>query len=276
MRVDARGLTFEVTAGGPADGVPVLLLHGFPQHRGEWDDVVPALHAAGLRTYALDQRGYSPGARPTEVSDYRIPELVADVVAVLDALGVDAVHLVGHDWGAIVAWAVAAGHPDRVRTLTAVSVPHPAAMAYALANDAQQKARSSYITLFRKPGTAERVLLAWNAAALRRMLGGVGDAPRVDRYAAPMRAPGALTAALNWYRAMSRADLAGVGPVAVPTTYVWSDRDVAIGRSAADACAANVTGAYRFVRLTGVSHWIPDTAPGPLAEAILARAAGTA
>ncbi|MFF0155285.1 alpha/beta fold hydrolase [Micromonospora sp. NPDC005203] len=276
MRVDARGLTFEVTAGGPSDGVPVLLLHGFPQHSGEWDDVVPALHAAGLRTYALDQRGYSPGARPTAVADYRIPELVADVVAVLDALGLDAVHLVGHDWGAIVAWAVAAGHPDRVRTLTAVSVPHPAAMAYALSNDGQQKARSSYITLFRKPGTAERVLLAWHATALRKMLGGVGDAPRVDRYVAPMREPGALTAALNWYRAMSRADLAGVGPVAVPTTYVWSDRDVAIGHTAAEACAANVTGTYRFVRLPGVSHWIPDTAPGPLAEVILARAGGTA
>ncbi|WP_433126456.1 alpha/beta fold hydrolase [Micromonospora sp. CA-240977] len=276
MRVDARGLTFEVTAGGPSDGVPVLLLHGFPQHSGEWDDVVPALHAAGLRTYALDQRGYSPGARPTAVADYRIPELVADVVAVLDALGLDAVHLVGHDWGAIVAWAVAAGHPDRVRTLTAVSVPHPAAMAYALTNDGQQKARSSYITLFRKPGTAERVLLAWHATALRKMLGGVGDGPRVDRYAAPMREPGMLTAALNWYRAMSRADLAGVGPVAVPTTYVWSDRDVAIGRTAAEACAANVTGAYRFVQLAGVSHWIPDTAPGPLADAILARAGGTA
>ncbi|MGC4814870.1 alpha/beta fold hydrolase [Micromonospora sp. DT228] len=276
MRVDARGLTFEVTADGPSDGVPVLLLHGFPQHSGEWDDVVPALHAAGLRTYALDQRGYSPGARPTAVADYRIPELVADVVAVLDALGLDAVHLVGHDWGAIVAWAVAAGHPDRVRTLTAVSVPHPAAMAYALANDGQQKARSSYITLFRKPGTAERVLLAWHATALRKMLGGVGDGPRVDRYADPMREPGALTAALNWYRAMSRADLAGVGPVGVPTTYVWSDGDVAIGRTAAEACAPNVTGAYRFVRLPGVSHWIPDTAPGPLAEAILARADGTA
>ncbi|MEU8181497.1 alpha/beta fold hydrolase [Micromonospora sp. NPDC049047] len=276
MRVDARGLTFEVTAGGPSDGVPVLLLHGFPQHSGEWDDVAPALHAAGLRTYALDQRGYSPGARPTAVADYRIPELVADVVAVLDALGLDAVHLVGHDWGAIVAWAVAAGRPDRVRTLIAVSVPHPAAMAYALRNDAQQKARSSYITLFRKPGTAEKVLLAWHAAALRKLLGGVGDGPRVDRYAAPMREPGALTAALNWYRAMSRADLAGVGPVTVPTTYVWSDRDVAIGRTAAEACAANVTGDYRFVQLAGVSHWIPDAAPGPLAEAVLARVSATA
>ncbi|MBM0278382.1 alpha/beta fold hydrolase [Micromonospora tarensis] len=276
MRVDARGFTFEVTVSGPPDGVPVLLLHGFPQHSGEWDDVVPALHAGGLRTYALDQRGYSPGARPTAVADYRIPELVADAVAVLDALGLDTVHLVGHDWGAIVAWAVAARHPERVHTLTAVSVPHPAAMAHALSTDSQQKARSSYITLFRKPDKAEKVLLAWHAIALRKLLGGVGDAARVNRYADPMCEPGALTAALNWYRAMSRADLAGVGPVGVPTTYVWSDRDVAIGRTAAEACAANVTGDYRFVSLPGVSHWIPDAAPGPLAEAILARTAGTA
>ncbi|MER7460230.1 alpha/beta fold hydrolase [Micromonospora sp. NPDC126480] len=273
MRIDARGLTFDVHA-GPEGGPAVLLLHGFPQHSGEWGDVTPALHAAGLRTYALDQRGYSPGARPAAVEAYRLAELVADAVAVLDALGVDAAHVVGHDWGAVVGWALAAGHPDRVRTLTAVSVPHPAAMAHALANDPQQKARSAYMLLFRQPGKAETVLLALKAAGLRRMLSGVGDADRVAAYAEPMRAPGALTAALNWYRAMSRTDLAAVGPVAVPTTYVWSDRDIAIGRTAAEACAAQVSGDYRFVELAGVSHWIPDAAPAPLAEAILVRAGG--
>ncbi|NES29124.1 alpha/beta fold hydrolase [Micromonospora terminaliae] len=271
MRVEARGLTFEVRTGGPEGGEPVLLLHGFPQHSGEWDEVAPALHAAGLRTYALDQRGYSPGARPAEAGAYRIPELVADAAAVLDALGVTAAHLVGHDWGAIVAWGLAAAHPERVRTLTAVSVPHPAAMGHALATDPRQKARSSYIALFRKPGKAEKVLLAFRAATLRRMLSGVGDAGRVARYADPMREPGALTAALNWYRAMTGADMKAVGPVGVPTTFVWSDGDVAIGRTAADACAAHVTGDYRFVVLPGVTHWIPDEAPGPLAAAILAR-----
>jgi pimeloyl-ACP methyl ester carboxylesterase len=271
MRVDARGLTFEVRSGGPEDGEAVLLLHGFPQHSGEWDEVVPALHAAGLRTYALDQRGYSPGARPAAVDAYRIPELVADAAGVLDALGVPAAHVVGHDWGAIVAWALAARHPQRVRTLTAVSVPHPVAMGHALATDLEQKARSSYIALFRKPGKAEKVLLAFRAAALRRLLGGVGDAVRVGRYADPMREPGALTAALNWYRALTGADMKAVGPVAVPTTFVWSDRDIAIGRTAAEACAGHVTGDYRFVTLAGVSHWIPDAAPAPLAEAILAR-----
>ncbi len=274
MRIDARGLTFDVRAGGPEGGPPVLLLHGFPQHSGEWDDVVPALHAAGLRTYALDQRGYSPGARPEAVEAYRLAELVADAVAALDALGVERAHVVGHDWGAVVGWALAAGHPDRVRTLTAVSVPHPAAVAHALANDPQQKARSAYMVLFRQPGKAETVLLALKATALRKLLSGAGDPARVGGYAEPMRAPGALTAALNWYRAMSRRDLAAVGPVPVPTTYVWSDRDVAIGRTAAEACAAHVTGDYRFVELAGVSHWIPDAAPGPLGEAILARVGG--
>ncbi|WP_346538742.1 alpha/beta hydrolase [Micromonospora sp. DPT] len=274
MRVEARGLTFEVRTGGPEGGEPVLLLHGFPQHGGEWDEVVPALHAAGLRTYAPDQRGYSPGARPTEVAAYRLPELIEDALALLDALGVEAAHVVGHDWGAVVAWGLAAGHPERVRTLTAVSVPHPAAMAHALANDPRQQARSSYVLLFRQPGKAEKVLLAVRATALRRLLSGVGDAGRVARYAEPMREPGALTGALNWYRAMSRADLARTGPVTVPTTFVWSDKDVAIGRTAAEACAAQVTGPYRFVALPGVTHWIPDEAPAPLAEAILARVRG--
>ncbi|MFI9643792.1 alpha/beta fold hydrolase [Micromonospora sp. NPDC051925] len=276
MRVRARGLTFDVRVGGPEGGAVVLLLHGFPQHGGEWDEVVPALHAAGLRSYALDQRGYPPDARPAEVAAYRLPELVADAVAVLDELGVDAAHVVGHDWGAIVAWALAAQHPERVRTLTAVSVPHPAAFGYALATDRGQRARSSYIALFRRAGLAEEVLLTRRATVLRRLLAGIGDPARVARYVEPMRVPGALTAALNWYRAMSGRDMKAVGPVTVPTTYVWSDRDFAIGRTAAQACARHVPGDYRFVVLSGVTHWIPDRAPGPLAEAILARVRGAA
>lgn len=268
----ARGLTFDLHIGGPDGGEPVLLLHGFPQHSGEWDDVVPALHAAGLRTYALDQRGYSPGARPPAVEDYRMSECVADVLAILDALEVDRAHLVGHDWGALVAWHTAARHPERVNTLTAVSVPHPAAMSHAMSTDAGQRERSSYIGLFRQEGKAEQVLLAADAARLRRMLAGTG---RADEYVDPMQAPGALTAALNWYRAMSLADTTGTGPVAVPTTYVWSNGDLAIGAVAAHACRDHVTDDFEFVSLAGVSHWIPDEAPRALADAILARIAPT-
>jgi pimeloyl-ACP methyl ester carboxylesterase len=271
--VPARGFTFDVTAGGPPQGPAVLLLHGFPQHSGEWELVTPALHAAGLRTYAMDQRGYSPGARPAEVGQYAVAECVADALAVLDALAVDRAHVVGHDWGAVVGWQLAARHASRVRTLTAFSVPHPAAMAAALAGDGDQRRRSAYIKLFRRPGLAERTLSFANLAAVRLMLRGVpGD--RIDGYLEPLREPGALTAALNWYRALDLKRVGALEPVAVHTTYVWSDRDTALGRTAAHRCADFVTGDFRFVTLPGVSHWIPDEAPAAAAAAIRDRISG--
>jgi pimeloyl-ACP methyl ester carboxylesterase len=184
------------------------------------------------------------------------------------------VDVVGHDWGANVAWALAGWHPDRVRSLTAVSVPHPAAYTVAYRTDPEQKERSGYLRLFWEQGKAEEVLLADDGRRLRRMLsGGEGGsgvpAEAIDEYVAALSAPGALTAALNWYRAMSSSDR--VDPLQVPTTYVWSDGDVAIGRTAAEACANYVTGDYRFVELPGITHWIPEQAPDQLAAAILAR-----
>ncbi|GAA3272708.1 alpha/beta hydrolase [Dactylosporangium vinaceum] len=273
MKITARSLTFDVVAGGPADGPPVLLLHGFPQHSGEWAAVTPLLHAAGLRTYALDQRGTSPGARPPEVADYRIAECALDAVAVLDALNIPSVHLVGHDWGAVCAWHVALRHVERVRTLTAVSVPHPHASAFAFANDPDQRERSAYIKLFRQAGKAEQVLLEDGGRRLRALFEPLVDP---DPYVRPLLEPGALTPALNWYRAISSLDLVGLGPATVPTTYVWSDGDPAIGPTAARACAEHVAADYRFVPLAGVGHWIADEAPAALADAILARVASQA
>jgi pimeloyl-ACP methyl ester carboxylesterase len=270
--VEARGLTFDVHTGGPEGGDPVLLLHGFPQDGREWDRVTPHLHAVGLRTYALDQRGYSPGARPATVADYRMAECVADAVAVLDALGVGAAHVVGHDWGATVGWHLAARHAERVRTLTAVSVPHPLAMTEAIRAHWSQGLRLAYVGLFRRRGLAERVLSARDGAVLRRMMGPAGH-ERAERYTRAMLEPGRLTGGLNWYRALSGRDLEGPGPVTVPTTYVWSDRDGAVGPEAARRCATHVTGDYRFLTLTRVSHWIPDQAPDALAGAVLARIA---
>ncbi|GAA1794086.1 alpha/beta hydrolase [Planosporangium flavigriseum] len=271
--IDARGLRFDVTLGGAEDGAPVLLLHGFPQNSGMWDAVSPALHAVGLRTIAPDQRGYSPGARPPEVSGYAQSECVADAVAILDALDVDRAHVVGHDWGAVVGWGLAARFPERVRTLTALSVPHPRAYTRALLTSFDQLRRSRYILLFRSAGRAEDLLLADDARRLREVFAGSGlDAAGVDRYVAPLRAPGALTAALNWYRAMRFLGRGGTGKVGVPTTYVWSSGDVAVGRVAARNCAREVTGEYRFVELPGVSHWMADQVPGAVAEAVIDRA----
>jgi pimeloyl-ACP methyl ester carboxylesterase len=271
MEVKARGLIFDVYEGGPADGEPVLLLHGFPQDHREFDLVLPRLHEAGLRTYALDQRGYSPGARPAAVADYRLDEATADAVAVLDALGLRSAHVLGHDWGAHIGWMLAALHPERVRTLTAVSVPHPRALQLAMRVRPTQRARFAYFALFRS-SVAERVLLGGGAAMLRGLLRPIGD--RAALYVQAMREPGRLTGGLNWYRAYDPKDLASVGVITVPTTYVWSDRDGGVARTAALRTRDWVEADYQLVVFRGVSHWVPEQAPEALADAALGRIIG--
>src|SRR3954449_5563046 len=151
-------LTFDVTDAGTADGDVVVLLHGFPENRTSWTAVTPLLTAAGYRVLAPDQRGYSPGARPLARSAYRMQELVDDTVALVDAAGVERVHLVGHDWGGGIAWALAGAHPDRVATLTVLSTPHPAALRQAAMSTPWQLLHSSYMLFFQVPGLPERVL----------------------------------------------------------------------------------------------------------------------
>jgi pimeloyl-ACP methyl ester carboxylesterase len=264
------GLTFDVLDEGPRDGKPVVLLHGFPERSSTWRLVAPILHEAGLRTIALDQRGYSPGARPDDTAAYAALELAADAIGVLDALGIERAHVVGHDWGATIAWFVAGRHPERVATLTALSVPHPLAFAAAVRGDAEQRERSQYMYAFRDVDAAAADLLADDAAGLRASFGGL---PRPERYVAPLQAPGALTAALRWYAAAPLTDPAAAGRITVPTTFVWSDGDHAIGRAAAEGCPAHCDGPFASVVLPGVSHWIPDEAPDATADAVLARIA---
>ena len=262
-------LVFDALTAGPERGRLVLLLHGFPQNAYMWRAQLPALAAAGYRAVAVDQRGYSPAARPGAVAAYTPAALVADTLAIADLLGGTRgarVDLVGHDWGGVVAWHVAATHPHRLRTLTVVSTPHPAALSAALASGGDQRARSSYIALFRQPGKAERVLLEDDARRLRTMFAVTG-LPACDDYVAPMTQSGALRAALNWYRAAKREDAAG--EVSVRTLYVWGEDDPALGREAAEATAQHVHGPYRFVRLPGVGHWVPETAGEQLTKLLL-------
>lgn len=263
-------MTFDIRFAGPEDGTPVMLLHGFPETSLSWATVAPFLTAAGLRVIAPDQRGYSSGARPSQVADYATDVLADDVVAIADALGLGSFHLVGHDWGAAVAWVAAARHADRLQSLTAVSVPHLAPYGAAVAGDPDQQQRASYIGVFRKEGKAEDLLLENEGERLRAMYGDAVPADQAAAYVAHLSEPGALTAALNWYRAM-HADLASLPAVTVPTTYIWSDQDPAIGRVPAEQCCDFVDADYRFVELNGISHWIPEQAPEALAAAIIAR-----
>jgi pimeloyl-ACP methyl ester carboxylesterase len=268
MATITRGqLTFEVTESGPVDGEPVLLLHGFPQHADSWHCLVPLLTERGFRTLAMSQRGYSAGARPEGRCAYRVPELVADVVAVIDAYGGGPVHLVGHDWGANVAWAVAADHPEKLASLTALSVPHPRAMRRAMLTS-RQGLHSWYMFAFQLPWLPERVLHAGWDLFLTRFGGQSVEQARRDR--AGFATACDLTAPINWYRALPVTDPRTLaGRVVTPTLMVWSDRDLFIARRSVELCQGYVDGPLRFVTMTGVSHWIPDEAPRELAELML-------
>ncbi|GAA0502522.1 haloalkane dehalogenase [Saccharopolyspora subtropica] len=258
---------FDALTAGPQDGRPVLLLHGFPEAAVQWSEQLSVLGSAECFAVAPDQRGYSPGVRPEQVVDYRMAELVGDVLAIAEHFGWDRFDLVGHDWGAAVAWTTAAQHPERIRTLTAVSVPHPDPFGDAVRNDEDQHQRSAYMQVFRASG-AEKALLADNARKLRQIYHPGVPQHHVDDYVQRLTEPGALTAALNWYRAM-RFSGGRIGPVAVPTLYVWGTEDVAVGSTAALATADHVTGPYRFEMLEDVSHWIPEEVPETFTRLLL-------
>jgi pimeloyl-ACP methyl ester carboxylesterase len=264
------GLTFDVRDAGPADGPVVVLLHGFPQHNDSWDAVIDRLAAQGYRCLAPNQRGYSSGARPPRRRDYRIPDLVGDLGALIDASGAQQVHLVGHDWGAAVAWAAAAEMPERLKTVSPVSVPHPAAFIKSFANSRQGLA-SWYMYFFQLPRVPEWSMKWRNGAMMSKLLQQAGQTPAAAvRDVQAMREPGALTAAINWYRAMPLSNPRAINQkVSVPTLYVWSDGDTALMPKSAHNTARYVDGEYRFEILPGVSHWIPDEEPDKLAELLL-------
>jgi pimeloyl-ACP methyl ester carboxylesterase len=277
MRTYERdGLVFDVTdTGDPSDEV-VVLLHGWPQDRSAWDAVTPGLAAAGLRVLAPDQRGYSPGARPSGRRPYRMSELLGDVEALVAASGADRVHLVGHDWGGAVGWAFAERHPALLRSLTVLSTPHHRALAAALPG--LQALRSSYILGFQVPWLPEAVL----RHALPGLLRGSGLPEECTRrYAARMRDRATLSASLAWYRSMAlhpkavRQGLVGDRSITVPTTYLWGRRDPALGRAAAERTAGCVAADYRFVELDA-GHWLPETRADEVVAAIVSRAGGGA
>jgi pimeloyl-ACP methyl ester carboxylesterase len=259
MKVD--GTSLHVVEAGK--GVPVLLLHGFPDSSHLWRHQVAALTDAGFRVIAPDLRGFGRSDKPQAVQDYALPILLGDVTGIMDRLGVECTHVVGHDWGAALAWMLAALFPDRVHRLVALSVGHPAVFATL---PIEQREKSWYMLLFQFQGIAEQMLRADDWKLLRELLRGQGD---FDRYVEDLDRPGALTAALNWYRAnvapqAEAPAFADLPRVQAPTLGVWSTGDHHLIEAGMIRSAEQVAGPWRYERIEGAGHWIPVDAPDRL------------
>jgi len=280
--VQANGLRFRTMVDGPPQADMFILLHGFPDGAELWSRQVDALAKAGSLAVAPDLRGYGLTDAPDTKESYAIDHLVDDVAALIKAFGRESAHVAGHDWGAVVAWFFAARHPEMTKTLTALSVGHPAALAAASKEDEDQQARSRYVGLFLLEGKAERVLAEDDYRRLR-LTWSIGPHPEavqrsvVEHFTRSLARPGRLTAALNYYRANLSAvgaaweGLAGIGPIKTPTVLLWGDQDPALGRRGADDTRTYMEGEYELRVLEGAGHWLnfdrPDEVSRTLTDA---------
>jgi pimeloyl-ACP methyl ester carboxylesterase len=271
----SSGLTFDTLAAGEAGAPLVLLLHGFAESMHCWRAQVAALAAAGYRAVAPSQRGYSPGARPStsDTANYHIDRLMDDAMAIVAACGhADRrFHLVGHDWGGSIAWSLADRFPQRLKSLTVLSRPHPNAFNRALQMpDGDQAQRSRHHKAFLEPDAAD-VVLADDAKWLRQRLAANGmPAAAIERHLGVLGNKDAMEAALAWYRA--RGAIRGpLGVIDVPTLYIWGDADDTAGRIAAEGTKDFVSAPYRFEVLPGVGHFAADQAPDRVSELLLSH-----
>jgi pimeloyl-ACP methyl ester carboxylesterase len=265
MFLDVGDVTLKVRDHGT--GEPVVLLHGWPDDGDLWRHQTAALHAGGYRTIAPDLRGFGRSSRPVDVEAYTAPCMVGDVVGMLDRLGVGRAHLVGHDWGAAIAWMTAALAPDRVHTVTALSVGHPAS--FRAAGWAQRE-KSWYMLLFQFPGVAEEWLRANDFRNLRDWSGH----PDIEPVLARLSEPDALTASLGLYRAILPpaaliASPPALPPIAASVMGVWSSGDLALTEAQMTSSAEQISGPWRYERLAGVGHWMQLEAPAAVNELLL-------
>lgn len=250
--IAVNGLHMHVVMAG--QGPPVLLLHGFPDTHLVWRKQVQPLVDAGFRVIAPDLRGYGKTDAPPQVEAYTINQLRTDVLALLDALGIDKARVIGHDWGAIIGWAVCTAAPGRVERFVALSAGHPAALTHA---GLGQRLRLSYVLGFALPGVAEHALRAGNWFFLRKF---TRDRIQIGHWRRNLRPPGRLTAALNYYRANLKLGLPQDWPaVRVPVMGVWSDGDAALGERQMRDSACYVAGEFRYERIDSADHWVQLT-----------------
>jgi pimeloyl-ACP methyl ester carboxylesterase len=271
--VQVNGLRFRTMVDGPASGELAILLHGFPEGAESWTRQVDALARAGALAVAPDMRGYGLSDAPANVSDYEIDKLVSDVAGFIKAFGRESAHVAGHDWGAIVAWFFASRHPEMTKSLTVLSVGHPAAAAAAIRNDEDQAKRSEYIRLFLIEGKAEEVLSEDDHRRIRVMFGDIAG-PAGEQFIRSLSRPGRLTAGLNYYRANFGRGLdwwsrANDVRVEAPTVLLWGDQDAFLGRWQAEHTRDQMTHEFRLDILEGAGHWLQFERPDDVSRALV-------
>lgn len=258
-------------------GPLVVLLHGFPEFWYSWRHQIAALAAAGFRVVAPDLRGYNLSSRPASISAYRTGRLAGDVRELIHERGETSALLAGHDWGAAVAWATAMSHPDAVRRLAILNLPHPRRLARAL-RDPRQLAKSWYMFFFQLPWLPERLARAQRWSALRRGLErdprpGTFTAQDIDRYVEAWSQPGALRGMINYYRAAFRhrpgPSGSGLRPVTAPTLVIFGERDRYLRHQLAEPDLADVPNLERVVRIPGASHWVQNDEPERVNELLI-------
>lgn len=266
--IGVGGLDFAVDVSGPEAGQPVVLLHGWPDRASLWVHQIAALNAAGFRTIAPDLRGFGDSAKPEGAEQYNILFLAGDVQGILDHLGIERAHVVGHDWGAALAWAIAGFAPERVDKLVAMSVGHPSGFGAA---GLAQRRLSWYMLLFQFVGVAEEWLSMDDWQNMRDF--GAGHLA-MEQVIADASRPGALTAGLNWYRANVPpesliAPALPFPPVAAPTLGIWSSGDAYLLEGPMKSSGQFVSGEFRYERVDGASHWMQLDAPAELNRLLL-------
>jgi pimeloyl-ACP methyl ester carboxylesterase len=271
-----NGVDLHVVQAGPQDGPLVILLHGFPEFWYGWHKQIPALAAGGCCVWAPDQRGYNLSEKPGGMDAYRIDELAADVVGLIDAAGRDQAVLVGHDWGAAVTWRVANRYPHRVAKAAILNVPHPYVMARFLRRSLRQALRSTYIGYFQIPGLPEKMLASGDWQPLVQALTrsgppGLFSADDLERYRRAWSQPGAITAMLNWYRAfVQRPPSWSPSPrIKPPVMMIWGTADTALEAEMAPL-SMELCDNGRLHLLEGVSHWVQHQAPAEVNRLLLA------
>lgn len=264
--IETNGIKLHVVQAGPKSGAPVILLHGYPEFWYGWRKQIPALAEAGCRVIVPDQRGYNLSGKPKGVGSYRVDELVKDIVGLIEALEYEKVNLVGHDWGAVVAWTLAYKHPERLHKLGILNVPHPVVMRRFLQRDLEQLRRSWYVFLFQLPRLPEAGMRREDWRGAERALRGSGKIhtftkENIEKYKEAWSQPGAMTAMINWYRAALRYPswIPKDMRIKVPTLMMWGMKDFALTHRMARPSMDYVEEG-NLILFPDATHWVQHDA----------------